>query len=143
MNIAALNGKELKLLLEDINKDPEFQLASRHTFLELALGYGLDYFDPQLVFTIAGGQIVKIEPILEDRSGLTYSAPQVTIKGTPEFWGKFLTPMPPPYFNNCSSGSMLGSVVISGSEELHAAYFWAIFRLMEVMRIVLVGQQKP
>src|SRR5574340_35155 len=118
MNITALSATQLEHLREAINGDPEFQLASRDAFLNLSLGYNMGPKDPQLVFTIAAGQVVKIHPMV-DRASFYYQPTDVVIKGTSEFWEKFLTAIPPANFNNCLSGLMKGHVTRCGSDELY------------------------
>ena len=127
--LAPSNAERLRAA---INSDPEFRLASRHVSLKLCLGIGLDWNNKQILAQIFDGQIVRLEHVVD----FTQLEQHVAVNATEEFWAKFLSPVPPHPFQSVFAGMTIGQATVSGCMQRYMACYWAIARLMDLMRIV-------
>lgn len=124
MAICFLDPNRLSQIIKTVNCDPEFQLAARFMSENFLLSTG----DTQCIIKIRDGLLTEIE--LNPLS-VTW---HFSIRATTGFWEKFLTPVPPPFYNSLYAGMSRGMVAVEGELQTAYAYFWAVTRLLDIMR---------
>ncbi len=131
MAISLLEADGAERLRARINGDPEFRLISRDMALHLAIQVD---DDARLMKFQAGTltSIARFVPLTEPID--------ITIRGPAAFWAKLLLPVPPPRFQNLYAAVRAGTCEVIGDSELYNAYFAALTRMIDLMRIIENGQ---
>jgi pimeloyl-ACP methyl ester carboxylesterase len=108
-----------------INGDREFRLASRHFSNDILLTVGA----VSCLIKIRDGAAVEIE-----RDPSFMKPWSFYIKGTADSWEKFLQPLPPPFFTDLYGCVARRHFELGGDIEAAFAHFWALSRLLEILR---------
>jgi len=125
MKICFLDPSKLERVRAGINTDPEFKLAAKYISTDVLLGVD----DSECIFKVREGVITEIKLDLTPLDAWHFS-----IRGSAESWGKFLQ-LPPPPSHNSLFGTMLRKTLrVEGDLEKAFAYFWAVSRMLDVMR---------
>jgi hypothetical protein len=114
-----------------INRDPEFKLAARFFSKDILIKVG----ESKCLLRITDGVLTSI--LLNPAAVVPWD---FFVAGPAESWHKFLHPMPPAFFSDLYGGSMRQKFEFGGDTEAFFAHFWAVTRMMDLMRIV---QNKP
>lgn len=124
MGVIFLDPNKLELVRNGLNSDPEFQLAARFMSKDIHLGVG----DSECVVRVRDGIVtgMKLHPFYEPWN--------FSIEGPFEFWDKLLQPVPPPFYNSLFAGMQRGTTMLVGDLEAAYAHFWAVNRMLDVMR---------
>ena len=101
--------------------DGEFRMAARYWTGGLVLEIG----DRRLALRLSDGE-AQAGPPAGEEGVLFLSAPE-------SLWAKLLAPAPPPFFNDLGPALALG-MQRRGDPELHAQYFGAVMRAIELLR---------
>ena len=127
MSIRFLDAKEIPNIKKRVNRDAEFRLAARYMSEDILIGAG----DKQCIFKIRDGTLIDIvlNPTLLDKSSFY-------IKGPEKSWQIFLQRFPPPFYQAFFSAVMREDFQFGGNMESIFAYYWAIQRLLNIMRIL-------
>jgi hypothetical protein len=125
MRVRFLDPNEVERFRQAINSDPEFSLAAQFMTKDALLGVG----DSQCIVRVRDGVVteIKLDPTFMDPWNFSIKAPA-------EFWQKFLQPMPPPFYNGLFAGMLRGTLKMEGDLEAAFAHFWAMTRMLDVMR---------
>jgi hypothetical protein len=125
MGIRFLDPSFVERFQKGINSDPEFRLAARFMSKDILLGVG----DSQCIVSVRDGAIAKINlaPTFMDPWSFAIRAPT-------ESWEKLLQPSPPPFYNGLFAGMHRGTFILEGDLEAAFAHFWAVSRMLDVMR---------
>ncbi len=125
MTIRFLDPKEVEYFREGINNDPEFRLAAKFFSKDVLFIFG----DSQCIVKIREGVIKEI--LLNS----TFMDPwSFFIKASTESWEKFLRPLPPPFYHGLYPAFLRQIFEIGGDLESAFAHFWAVSRLLDMMR---------
>jgi len=124
MAVRFLDPNQVERFREGINNDPEFRLAAKYMSKDILLGVG----DSQCIVRVCDGVITEIEltPILDSWS--------FSIEASAESWEKFLQPSPPPSYTGLFGGMIRRTFEVAGDLEAAFAHFWAVNRMLDVMR---------
>ena len=120
-----MNSSEVARVIEVINADPEFRLASRFFSQDILLIVG----ESKCIVKVRDGIVteLKLDP--------TFMNPwSFFIKGSGEAWQKFLHPLPPPFFTDLYGCIARQNFEIGGDIEAVFAHYWAVTRLLDVLR---------
>jgi hypothetical protein len=120
-----LNPSETAHVLDAINGDPEFRLASRFFSKDILLVVG----DSKCIVRVRDGNVtdIKLNP--------TFMNPwSFFIKGSAETWQKFLQPIPPPFFTDLYGCISRQHFELGGDIEAAFAHYWALTRMLDVLR---------
>ncbi len=125
MAIGFIDPNKVERFREGINSDPEFKLAAQFMSKDILLGVG----EAQCLVKISDGVITEmlVNPV-------SLEPPSFSIKASTEYWEKFLQPMPPPLFNDIFAAIARRTARISGDIESAFAHFWALNRMLNVIR---------
>ncbi len=125
MAICFLDPKQERRLREGINSDPEFKLAAEFMTQDVLLGAD----DSRCLIKVRDGVVteIKVSPTFLEPWGFA-------IRASAQFWEKFLQPVPPPFHNGLFAGMTHGILKIEGNLEAAFAHFWAMCRMLDVMR---------
>ena len=110
-----------------INRDGAFRQVSRDMTLDMAL----ETEGAARLVTFRDGALTSIRPFVAVTEPV-----DLTIRGDSTFWRNLLSPVPPPRFQNLYAGVRAETCQVSGNAELYWAYFAALTRLFDVMRVV-------
>lgn len=125
MEIRILDGNETTRFRKYLNDDPEFKLAARYMTVNLVMDFG----GIKRLLKVREGDLAEI-----GHATILGDPVDIYIRGTKEFWGKLLQPIPPAGFQNIMAGFHARQSEIAGNYELYNAYAWAINRIIGVMR---------
>jgi hypothetical protein len=125
MTLVFLDSNKIERLQDTMNHDPEFKLAARYMSEDILL----EMEDSQCIITIRDGVITGIKPAPPSRDPWGFS-----LKATAESWEKLLQSPPPPFFTGLNAVMVRGNLQIGGSIEVAFAYFWALNRMLDIMR---------
>jgi hypothetical protein len=120
--------------LQDVtNSDPEFCIAARfwHATLRLEMG------EAALQIRVVDGRIAEV---LQRRPAIALLTPANIIIAAPAAeWGKFLEPIPKPFYADLWSAAAHHGFTVGGDMETFYAYYPAIRRLMDILRTLQHG----
>ncbi len=124
MGVIFLDSNKLERLRSSLNGDPEFQLAARFMSQNVRLGVA----DSECFVRVCEGVVteIKLTPFSEPWS--------FSIEGPSESWSRLLEPVPPPFYNSLFAGLQRGNFKLSGDLEAAYAHFWAVNRMLDIMR---------
>jgi hypothetical protein len=112
-------------LKDAINNDTEFKLAARFMSEDVLL----EVDESRCIVKVQDGVVTEIELNLPSDAQWSFS-----IKATAESWDKLLQSSPPPFYTGLNAGMMRGNLQIIGNMEIAFAYFWAMNRMLDMMR---------
>lgn len=116
--------------LEAVNEDPEFKIVARfwETLLKIEMG------ERHYMFNIVQGRIsgANLTPGSQESWNIKIGAPE-------EEWRQFLEAVPRPFYHDLAAASALHGFYYEGDIESFNAYYPAIRRMFEVMRICSVS----
>ena len=108
-----------------INCDREFRLASRHFSKDILLTVGA----VSCLIKIRDGMVIEI------KYQPTFVNPwSFFIKGAIDAWEKFLRPIPPPTYTDLYGAIARLHFELGGDIEAAFAHFWAVTRMLEILR---------
>jgi len=125
MAVIFLDSNKVEQLRNAINNDAEFKLAARFMSEDILL----EVADSRSIIKVRNGVVTEIK--LNPRSDDDWS---FSIKATAESWDKLLQPSPPPFFTGLNAGMIRGNLEIVGNIEVAFAYYWAMNRMLDIMR---------
>ena len=125
MEILFLDPSHIKRFREGINRDPEFILAARFMSQDILLGVD----DSKCIISIRDGKVTEINLLPTFMDSWDFS-----IRATGESWEKLLSPSPPAFYHGLFAGMHRGTFSLEGNLEAAFAHFWAVSRMLDVMR---------
>jgi hypothetical protein len=125
MAIRFLNRSHIKRFREGINSDPEFKLAAKFMSQDILLSVG----DSKCIVSVRDGIVTELNLKTTFMDSWDFS-----IRATVESWEKLLSPSPPAFYNGLFSGMHRGTFSLEGNLEAAFAHFWAVSRMLDVMR---------
>ena len=125
MAVFFLDSNKVEQLRNAINNDAEFKLAARFMSEDILL----EVADSRSIIKVRNGVVTEIK--LNPRSDDDWS---FSIKAIAESWDKLLQPSPPPFFTGLNAGMIRGNLEIVGNIEVAFAYYWAMNRMLDIMR---------
>jgi hypothetical protein len=125
MAVRFMNPKEIALVSDAINSDPEFKLASRFFSKDILLIVG----DAKCIVKLRDGNVTEIKLNPNFMNPWSFF-----IKGSVETWQKFLQPIPPPFFTDLYGGISRQHFELGGDIEAAFAHYWALTRMLDVLR---------
>ena len=125
MKVLFLDPNEVERFRKGINNDPEFRLAAKFMTEDVLLEVG----NSQCTVRIRDGLITEMNlaPTFMDPWSFAIKAPA-------ESWEKFLRPVPPPHHTGLYGAMIRGIIQVVGDLGVAFAYFWAMTRMLDVMR---------
>ncbi len=125
MQIRFLDPDKTRHVQERLNNDPEFRIAAKFMSQDILLGVG----DAHYIIRAREGVITEIacDPSPIDKWNFFIRAPE---KG----WELFLKPVPPPFYQGFFTEAMREDFQFGGDVEALFAHYWAVQRLLAVMR---------
>ena len=125
MGICFLDQSKAGEVQERLNNDPEFRIAARFMTQDILLGAG----EATCIVRAREGIITEItfNPSPLDKWNFYIRAPE---KG----WELFLRPFPPPFYQGFFTAAMREDFQIGGDMEALFAHYWAVQRLLAVIR---------
>jgi hypothetical protein len=114
-------------VLEAVNADPQFRHAARRWTIELMLGVGEDRY----IFDVLDGHVRRFEPTDD-----LFQSCSARLAGTEDDWRKLLEPIPVPFYQDFIGAWFNHGFEISGDLRSVFAHYWALLRLLHVMRTV-------
>lgn len=127
MLIKILDPAQVQLFQNAINSDAEFKIAARHMSTKIMVHFG----DSKCLIEIRDGLISEI-----NLSPTQYDSWAIVLKGSLETWESFLQKVPPPFCNGIYAGMIRGKFELSGDLETAFAYYWALARMFDVIRLL-------
>jgi hypothetical protein len=125
MAVRFINPNETAHVVDAINADPEFKLASR-------------FFSKDILLVVADAKcIIKVRNgvVIEIKLNPTFMIPwSFFIKGSAETWQNFLQPMPPPCFTDLYGCISRQNFELGGDIEAAFAHYWALTRMLDILR---------
>jgi hypothetical protein len=119
----------LKILTDEVrtraNADAQFLNAARLWNFELLLRVGFDNY----MMSISDGRIARFDvttDIFERHNGV--------LGGTEDDWQQLLTPVPPPFYQDFFGAFFQHGFQMSGDLDSMFAHYWALLRLLAIMR---------
>jgi hypothetical protein len=108
-----------------LNNDPEFKLAAKYMSENILL----EVNGSRCIIEVQDGMVtaIKLDPFLN--ADWSFS-----IKATADTWDKLLQASPPPFYTGLNAASIQGKLFFSGNIEVAFAYYWAMNRLLDVIR---------
>lgn len=85
---------------------------------------------------IVEGKILRFDSGIDQFDG--YS---VLLSGSQETWERLLAPLPRPFYQDFIAAFFQHGFEIGGDKESAFAYYWALLRMLEVMRTTPVLQE--
>lgn len=125
MSVRFLNPGETTHVRDVINSDPEFKLASRFFSKDILLIVG----EAKCIVKLRDGNVTEIK--LNPSFMNTWS---FFIKGSAETWQKFLQSIPPPTFTDLYGCISRQHFEIGGDIEAIFAHYWALTRMLDILR---------
>lgn len=125
MTAAFLDLSEIEQIRTVMNNDPEFKIAARFMSEDILLEVG----NSKCIVKIRDGVLteIKLDPTFIDPWSFS-------VKATAESWDKLLQSTPPPFYTGLLGGMLRGNLQISGNLEAAFAHFWALSRMLDVMK---------
>ncbi|MGD0915883.1 MAG: hypothetical protein ABSB22_05440 [Thermodesulfobacteriota bacterium] len=125
MGIRFLDPRHIRRFCEGISSDPEFKLAAKFMSQNILLGVG----DSKCIVSIRDGIVAEfnLSPTFMDSWDFS-------IRATTESWEKLLSPLPPAFYHGLFAGMHRGTFSLDGNLEAAFAHFWAVNRMLDVMR---------
>ncbi len=125
MAVHILNAEEAKGFRDAVNNDAEFRLAGKFFTNDVLFVFG----DKKAIIKIREGVITEIllNPTFMDSS-------HFSIEASSDSWEKFLKPAPPPLYQALFPGMIRQIFHVGGDLEKAFAHFWAVTRMMSIMR---------
>jgi hypothetical protein len=114
-------------VLAALNADGQFRHAARRWTIEIVLGVG----DERYVLDILDGHVRRFEPTSD-----LFQACGARLAGTENDWCKLLEPVPVPFYQDFIGAWFNHGFEISGDLRSVFAHYWALLRLLDVMRSV-------
>jgi hypothetical protein len=114
-------------VLEAVNADGQFRHAARRWTIELMLGVGADRY----IFEVLDGHVRRFE-LTDDR----FQSSAARLAGTEDDWRQLLEPVPVPFYQDFIGAWFNHGFEISGDLRSVFAHYWALLRLLHVMRTV-------
>lgn len=125
MTFVFLDSNKIGRLQDTMNHDPEFKLAARYLSEDILL----EMQDSQCLLKIRDSVVTGVNPAPSSNDPWS-----ISIKATAESWEKLLQSSPPPIFTGLNALLVRGNVEIAGNIEVAFAYFWALNRMLDLMR---------
>jgi len=125
MTVVFLDSSKVERFQNAMNNDAEFKLAARFMSEDVLL----EVDDSRCIVKVRDGVVteIKLNPPSSDHWSFS-------IKATAETWDKLLRPSPPPLYTGLNAGMIRGNLQITGNLEVAFAYFWAMNRMLDIMR---------
>jgi len=125
MEICFLDPSRTKKVIERLNSDPEFRIAAKFMTQDILLGAG----ETKCIVRARDGIITEIafDPSQIDKWNFYIRAPE---KG----WQLLLKPFPPPFYQGFFTAAMREDFEFGGDVEALFAHYWAVQRMLAVMR---------
>jgi hypothetical protein len=114
-------------VLEALNADGQFRHAARRWTIELMLGIGEDRY----VLDVLDGHVRRFESTDDLFQGFG-----ARLAGTEDDWRALLQPVPVPFYQDFIGAWFNHGFEISGDLRSVFAHYWALLRLLDVMRSV-------
>jgi hypothetical protein len=114
-------------VLEAVNADGQFRHAARRWTIELMIGVG----DDRYIFDVLDGQVRRFE-----RTEDLFQSCSARLAGTESDWRELLEPVPVPFYQDFIGAWFNHGFEISGDLRSVFAHYWALLRLLDVMRTV-------
>ncbi len=126
MPVQFTDPKHVEGYRKAINEDPEFKIAARLMSKDVRVKVD----NVECMFRIADGVLrnIKLENTYLDSWSFSISA-------SGKSWDKFLQPVPPPGYNGLFGAMVQGLFRMEGDLEAGFAYYWAVQRMLDVIRI--------
>ncbi len=125
MKVRFLDPSEVERFRQGINNDPEFRIAAKYMTKDVLLEVG----DSQCIVRVSDGLIAEMN------LAPTFMDPwDFAIRSQVESWEKFLRPVPPPFYTGLYGAMIRGIIQVVGDLEAAFSYFWAVNRMLDVMR---------
>ncbi|MGE3379837.1 MAG: hypothetical protein AB7I40_16315 [Nocardioides sp.] len=112
-------------VLEAVNADSQFRHAARRWTIELMIGVGEDRY----IFDVLDGHVRRFE-LTED----LFQSSSARLVGTDEDWRNLLEAVPVPFYQDFIGAWFNHGFEISGDLRSVFAHYWALLRLLQVMR---------
>lgn len=125
MSAIFLDQTKHNQLRTTLNADPEFKLAAQYMSENILL----EMDESRCIIEVHDGMITAIKLAPLSNSDWSFS-----IKANADTWDKLLQPAPPPFYTGLNAASIQGNLFFSGNIEVAFAYYWAMNRLLDVMR---------
>jgi hypothetical protein len=125
MALIFLNPGKLKELRNALNTDEEFKLAARFMSEDILLQSD----NVRCFINVRDGVVTEIKSDPGPVDHWSFS-----IKAAAKSWEKLLQSSPPPFFTGLNAGMIRGNLEITGNIEIAFAYFWAMNRMLDIMR---------
>ena len=127
----ALSKEKLQIVL---NADTEFRFASRYWDGAIQLDLG----DLVYVLRLKAGEVVSVDSTRIDGT----KQGEVGISATVSDWNLLLEKFPRPFYQDFYPASMHHSFVLSGDSDYIWAYYAALRRCGQIMRIIVSSEEK-
>jgi hypothetical protein len=114
-------------VLDALNADSQFRHAARRWTIELMLGVG----DDRYILDVLDGQVRRFE-LTDD----LFQGCGARLAGTEDDWSKLLEPVPVPFYQDFIGAWFNHGFEISGDLRSVFAHYWALLRLLDVMRSI-------
>jgi hypothetical protein len=114
-------------VLEELKADGQFHHAARRWTIELMLGVG----DDRYILDVLDGDVRRFEC-----SDDAFQGCGARLAGTEEDWRRLLEPVPVPFYQDFIGAWFNHGFEISGDLRSVFAHYWALLRLLDVMRRV-------
>jgi len=112
-------------VLEALNADSQFQHAARRWTIELMIGVGEDRY----ILDVLDGRVRRFE-LTED----AFQSSSARLAGTEEDWRNLLESVPVPFYQDFIGAWFNHGFEISGDLRSVFTHYWALLRLLQVMR---------
>lgn len=107
------------------NADWQFRHAARRWSCDLVLQVG----DDRYIVDVADGVMRRFERTTDQFQGCS-----ARLRGTEEDWAQLLKPVPPPFYQDFFGAWFNHGFEISGDLRSLFAHYWALLRLLDIMR---------
>jgi hypothetical protein len=118
-------------LRNKLNEDHQFRNAARRWNAQLLLRVG----DKGYLVEIVDGHILRFDADAGQFDGFS-----VMLSGTEDTWEQLLAPVPRPFYQDFIAAFFQHGFEIAGDLESAFSYYWALLRMLEVMRTTSVLQ---
>lgn len=109
------------------NADQLFRYAARRWTCDLVLKIGEDRY----IFEVLDGEVRRFELTTDQ-----FQRASATLGGTDEQWQELLQPVPRPFYQDFFGAWFNHGFEISGDLRSVFAHYWALLRLLDIMRSV-------
>ena len=114
-------------VLEALNADSQFRHAARRWTIELLIGVG----DDRYIFDVRDGLVLRF-----DKTEDQFQSSSARLVGTEEVWRELLEPVPVPFYQDFIGAWFNHGFEISGDLRSVFTHYWALLRLLDVMRTI-------